>query len=90
MIDFFFNPKTIAVIGATSNPKKFGNAVTRNILMNTELKSELFLISQSSDEILGKSCKRSILDINASIDLAIILVPAKAVDKVIDECIKKC
>ncbi|GAG90909.1 unnamed protein product, partial [marine sediment metagenome] len=44
MISLFFYPKTIAVIGATANPKKFGNAVTINILRNKDLASELYLI----------------------------------------------
>ncbi|MHA2038014.1 MAG: acetate--CoA ligase family protein [Promethearchaeota archaeon] len=89
MVSFFFNPKSIAVIGATSNPKKFGNAVTINILQNSNLQSELFLVSRKSQEISGIKCYKSILDIAKDIDVAIILVPAKVIDEVIDECIKK-
>jgi len=89
MISLFFSPKTIAVIGATANPKKFGNAVTINILRNKDLTSELYLITQNNKEILGIKCYKSILDVHKDIDLAIILVPAKAVDGVIDECIEK-
>jgi acyl-CoA synthetase (NDP forming) len=89
MISLFFSPKTIAVIGATANPKKFGNAVTINILRNKDLTSELYLITQNAKEILGINCYKSILDVQKEIDLAIILVPAKAVDGVIDECVEK-
>jgi len=89
VISLFFVPKTIAVIGATANPKKFGNAVTLNILRNKDLSSELYLITQKSKEILGIKCYKSILDVHKDIDLVIILVPAKAVDGVIDECIEK-
>jgi len=89
MISLFFSPKTIAVIGATANPKKFGNAVTINILRNKDLTSELYLITPNNKEILGIKCYKSILDVHKDIDLAIILVPAKAVDGVIDECIEK-
>ncbi len=89
MVSFFFNPKSIAVIGATSNPKKFGNAVTINLLQNSNLQSELFLVSRKSQEISGLECYRSILDIPKDIDVAIILVPAKAIDEVINQCIKK-
>jgi acetyl-CoA synthetase (ADP-forming) len=90
MIPLFFFPKTIAVIGATANPKKFGNAVTINLLRNKELTSELYLITPNNKEILGIKCFKSILDVHKDIDLAIILVPAKAVDGVIDDCIDKC
>ena len=89
MVSFFFNPKTIAVIGATSNPKKFGNAVTVNLLKNPSLQSELFLVSRNSQEISGVKCYKSILEIPTDIDVAIILVPAKVIDEVIDQCIKK-
>ncbi len=88
MHNFFF-PKSIAVIGATANPRKFGNAVTINILKNKNLESELFLVTQKSNEILGLKCYKSILDVPKDVDLAIILVPAKAVDGVIDQCIEK-
>jgi len=80
MISLFFSPKTIAVIGATANPKKFGNAVTINILRNKELASELYLITPNTKEILGIKCYKSIVDVQKDIDLAIILVPARAVD----------
>jgi acetyl-CoA synthetase (ADP-forming) len=89
MINFFFYPKTIALIGATSNPKKFGNAVTINILNNKNLKSEVFLVSQKSQEIAGLRTYKSILEIQREIDVAIILVPAKVIDEVIDQCLKK-
>lgn len=89
MLDFFFYPKTIAVIGATANPKKFGNAVTLNIISNKNLESELFLVSHKSKEILGFKSYTSILEITKEIDLAIILVPAKIVEDIIEECIEK-
>jgi len=89
MIDYFFYPKTIAVIGATANPKKFGNAVTINLLKYKPLECEIFLISPKNQEIMGQKCYPSILDIPKDVDLAIILVPANIVQSVIDECIEK-
>lgn len=89
MISNFFNPESIAVIGATANPKKFGNAVTMNLLENNDLETEIYLVSHGSKEIDGKKTYESILDIPHPVDIATILVPAKYVDTVIDECIKK-
>jgi acyl-CoA synthetase (NDP forming) len=89
MVSFFFNPKTIAVIGATNNPKKFGNAVTINLLKNKNLQSKLFLVSPNNQEISGVKCYESILVIPYDIDVAIILVPVKVIDEVIDQCIQK-
>ena len=89
MVSFFFYPKSIAVIGATSNPKKFGNAVTINLLKNPNLQSDIFLVSRKSQEISGLKCYKSILEIPKEIDVAVILVPARVIDEVIDQCIRK-
>jgi len=89
MVSFFFYPKTIALIGATSNPKKFGNAVTINLLRNKNLSSQIFLVSQKSQEIAGLKPYKSVLDIPKDIDIAIILVPAKVIVNVIDQCLEK-
>jgi acyl-CoA synthetase (NDP forming) len=89
MMKKFFYPDSIAVIGATADPKKFGNAVTTNILTNNHLETEIYLISHGSKEVCGKKTYESILDVKQDIDIAIILVPAKYVDQVVDECIEK-
>lgn len=89
MISKFFEPKSMAVIGATANPKKFGNAVTMNLLQNKDLSTEIYLVSHGSKEIKGKKTYESILDIDDPIEIAIILVPAKYIDDVIDQCIEK-
>lgn len=89
MIRDFFYPNSIAVIGATANPKKFGNAVTINILRNRDLESDLYLITKGSREIEGIKCFKSILDIPYKVDIAIILVPSNIVEMIIEECIEK-
>ncbi|MHA1687213.1 MAG: acetate--CoA ligase family protein [Candidatus Heimdallarchaeaceae archaeon] len=89
MVKEFFYPKTIAVIGATADPKKFGHAVTENLLENKELKAEIYPINPKADEIMGLKSYKNIKEIPKSIDLAIILVPAKVVPMVIDDCIEK-
>jgi acetyltransferase len=75
----FFNPKTIAVIGASTNPNKVGG-----ILMN-KLKS----FSGDVIPINPKLEYKTVLDFNKSIDLAIIAVPAKFVPNTLEQCGKK-
>ncbi len=89
MVHLFFNPKTIAIIGATADPRKFGNAVTVNLLENENLQSEIFPINPKSDTILGLRSYPTVLDVEKNIDLAIVLVPSKVVPSVIDQCIEK-
>jgi acetate---CoA ligase (ADP-forming) subunit alpha len=89
MIRDFFYPNSIAVIGATANPKKFGNAVTINILKNKGLRENIYLVSKGTKEIEGKKIFKSILDIPNQVDIAIILVPSKIVEAIVEECIQK-
>ncbi len=89
MTKLFFTPKTIAVIGATEDPSKFGNAVTTNLLDNPHLEAKIFPISRSSEKIYGLKAYKSILDVPEEISLAIVLVPAKVVPLVVDQCIQK-
>ncbi len=88
-MSFFFNPKKVAIIGATAHPRKFGNVVTENILSNKDRDYDVFLVSLKKQQINGLETYQSILDINEDIDVAIILVPARAVEEVVDNCIKK-
>ncbi|MHA1452900.1 MAG: acetate--CoA ligase family protein [Promethearchaeota archaeon] len=89
MSSIFFNPKKVAIIGATAHPRKFGNVVTKNILMNQDRDYEIFLVSLKKQPINGLEPYQSILDIPGDIDVAIILVPARAVEEVVDNCIQK-
>ena len=89
MVHQFFYPKSIAIIGATNDPKKFGNAVTSNLLENDKLEAEIYPINPKATEIFGLKCYQSVLEVEKEIDLAIILVPSKAVPIVIDQCIEK-
>ncbi len=88
MPHLFFFPKSIALIGATENPKKFGNAVTKNLVENPNLQVELYPVSRSASSIMGIKAYPSVEEIPVAIDLAIILVPAKVVPLVVDQCIK--
>ncbi len=82
-LEYIFNPRAVAVIGA-SQGDDFAQA-----LMRTKIRDNLFLVNPKHKELLGKNCYASILDIEDAIDYAIIAVPASAVPKVLGECIRK-
>ena len=85
----FFYPQTIAIIGATEDPKKFGNAVTSNILSNKKLKAQVFPISRNNPTVSGLKAYKSVNEVPVDLDLAIILVPAHVVPSIVDQCIEK-
>lgn len=91
-INTFFTPQTIAVIGVSREEQKPGFVIFYNLLENLKKgKSSfrLYGINPFTKEILGQKIYSSILKVPEKIDLAIIVVPAKIVPKVLDECGKK-
>ncbi len=84
-LDNFFNPKSIAIIGASSDREKLGYGILKNI-MDYNYKGKVFPVNLKSRKILGLKVYNSVLDIKDKIDLAIIVIPAKAVNCVLEKC----
>ena len=87
-ISFFFNPKSIAVVGASGNPGKVGYNVLKNII-ESKFSGKLYPINPKANEILEKQVYKSVLDVPEEIDIAIIVVPGKFVNQIAEECGKK-
>jgi len=85
MLDFIFNPSSIAVIGASEDRKKVGHVIFRN-LIEQGFKGKVYPVNVKRKEILGRKCYSSVKDIPDKIDLAIIAIPAKGVLPVIKDC----
>lgn len=73
-IDSFFNPKRVALIGASSDYRKLGNSILMNLLAS---EIEIYPISRSSDYILGVKVYPSLQELPVSVDLVIVVVAAK-------------
>jgi acetyl coenzyme A synthetase (ADP forming)-like protein len=86
-LDKFFNPKSVAVIGASRTPGKIGYTILENLKIS--FKGNLYPINPNTGEILGLITFPSVLEIKEPIDLAIIVVPAEMVKDVLSECVKK-
>ena len=86
-LEKFFNPNSIAVIGASRTPGKLGHIILENLKYS--FKEKLYPINPNAGEILGLTAYSSVLDIEDSVDLGIIVVPAETVKNVILECKRK-
>ena len=84
----FFSAQSIALIGVSKDPKKVGHVILRNFV-DGEYRGKVFVVNPNADEILGRKSYKSVLDIPAPVELAIIAVPAELVPKVVGECGKK-
>lgn len=86
--DRFFNPRSVAVIGATPSSGKIGNIIIEN-LFSQGYKGKVHFVNPNYKEILGMTCYPSVLDCPETPDMAVIVVPAKLVADVLDEAGRK-
>jgi acetyltransferase len=84
-IDVLFNPKSIAVIGASATKGKLGNDVVRN-LIESGFEGRIYPINPKGGEILELKTYRSVSEVAGDIDVAVIVIPAKYVLPVVEEC----
>jgi acetyl coenzyme A synthetase (ADP forming)-like protein len=88
-LELFFNPQSIAVIGASGTPGKIGFEVLSSI-KEGGYEGQIFPISIKSEEpILGFEVFKSILDVPMPIDIAVFALSAKHAPKILEECGKK-
>lgn len=87
-LDAIFNPKSIAVIGASTEIGSVGNDVAKNLTTGKHT-GKIFLVNPKTTELYGLPCYPNITVIPEKIDLAIIIVPAAIVPKVLEEAAQK-
>ncbi|MDR0572341.1 MAG: acetate--CoA ligase family protein [Rickettsiales bacterium] len=87
MLENFFDPQSIAVVGVSSEPTKLGSVVFNNII-SAGYKGQLYAINPKTagQQLYGKDCIASIRDL-PTLDLAVVVVPAKFVLPVIEDCV---
>jgi acetyltransferase len=81
-LENLFNPKSIAIVGATEEKGKVGNALSENIL-NLGYSGDVFLVNPKHQTLFEKKCYSALEEIEEDVDLAIIAIPAKFVSEVI-------
>ena len=82
----FFEPRSVAVVGASRKIMKAGHVIFKNFVDNKRrgiFKGELYPINLHEKTILGYTCYPSVTEVDEEIELVVIVVPAKAVPKVI-------
>ncbi len=87
-LSFLFNPKSIAIIGASPTPGKVGNTVVKNVI-NSGYKGKIYAINPSCELIMDLKTYKSVLDVPSEIDVAIFVIPGKLVCSIAEECGKK-
>jgi len=84
----FFNPKSVAIIGASREKQKIGYVTLKNLIQGG-YKGKIYPINPNTTLVLKQKCYPSVLKVKGAIDTAVIAVPAKIVLRVVQECGKK-
>jgi len=77
-LDPLFRPRSVAVIGASSNPDKMGHQIFRN-LVDAGFAGEILPVNPKGETILGIPSVRSPSDLPEGLDLAVVIIPARHV-----------
>lgn len=84
----FFNPTSIAIVGASEATGKVGNTVAKNIL-KLGYRGKVFLVNPGHTQMFGQKCYPNLESIDETVELAIVVVPAKFVFEVVKNASQK-
>ncbi|MEA2054473.1 MAG: acetate--CoA ligase family protein [Candidatus Thermoplasmatota archaeon] len=87
-LEYLFNPRHVAIIGASHHERKIGYTVLKNVI-ESGYKGKIYPINPKGGVILGKKVYKDIFSIDGEIDLAMVVVPASIAVNVIEECARK-
>jgi len=83
-----WNPKRVAMVGATNSMNKWGFIILTRML-NEGFRGEIFPVNPKGETVLGRKTYKSLDEIEGPIDLAVIVTPSRTVPGVMKECVKK-
>jgi acyl-CoA synthetase (NDP forming) len=84
----FFNPRSVAVIGASRRQDTIGQALVRNLVMG-DFTGRVYVVNPTATAVSGMPAYTSVGEIPDEVDVAIVAVPADAVQEVVLDCAAK-
>lgn len=84
----FFDPKSVAVVGASEDPSKVGGSVLANLRAGG-FAGRIIPVNLRGGIVQGLAAVPSLLDVDGAVDVAVLAVPAPAVLPVLKECVAK-
>lgn len=86
-MDFFFQPRGVAVIGASPDPGKGGNIIVSNLQKG--YRGGIYPVNPRYQDINGLKCYPAVEDVPDPVDLAIVYVGASIVPRIIRDCARR-
>jgi len=87
-LDRMFFPRSVAVVGASDLPGKWGNLILISIL-GWKFKGQVFPVNPNKETVFGLKSYPSLLDIPEEVDLAVFAIPARLIPDGFRDCVKK-
>jgi acyl-CoA synthetase (NDP forming)/GNAT superfamily N-acetyltransferase len=87
-INRFFNPRSVAIIGASRRQETVGQLIVRN-LVTGDFTGRVYVVNPNTSAVSGMPAYKSVAEIPDEVDVAIVAVPAEAVQEVVLDCAAK-
>jgi acyl-CoA synthetase (NDP forming) len=81
-----FDPRAVAIVGASDDPVKWGNWLGRGALRG-EGRRAVYLVNRRGGEVLGRRAYRALGELPEPAELVVVAVPPQAVEPTVDEAI---
>ena len=83
-----FAPRSVAILGASNDPAKWGNWLARGALRGKH-RRPVYLINRNGGEVLGEPAYRSLAEVPGDPELVVIAVPARAFEQAVDDSLAR-
>lgn len=87
-LKYIFEPKSVAVIGASKSQGKVGNAIFANIL-HANFHGAVYPVNPKYNDIMSVKAFKDVISVPDTVDMAVICVPSTEVITVIKQCVEK-
>jgi acetate---CoA ligase (ADP-forming) len=87
-LDAIFRPRSVALVGATTRAHAIGAEILKNIL-DLDFNGELFPVNNRAGVVRSMRAYKSVSEIPAAVDFAILVVPKESVIETVDACGEK-
>jgi acyl-CoA synthetase (NDP forming) len=81
-----FDPESVAVVGASDDPVKWGNWLARGALRGAS-RREVLLVNRRGGEVMGRPAHRSLGELPSAPELTVLAVPPAALEQAVDDAI---
>ena len=85
----FFDPKSVVVIGASNTPFNLGSTICNMLKDYLQYNGAVYAVNSKGEDVNGYPGFSSVIDLPETPDLAVIIVAAKNVPNIINDCARK-